>query len=431
MADLSEANKNKIAAKRNFTRARKSLSHAVDAREDIELVEQRYISFKEKWAIVLEKYEMWMKFQPNYDDEDAVQDETWIEDLEGKFNDLERCYITLVKNDKMEMEELNRRTEESKIDQRNADIERAYSIAADRSKGKRLAEQKALYGQCDYMSNVLSDTSSEISVPSLQGLQRDLKEQFQRCKLAHGALLECLNKEDIKDEVDWICKIQDVYLNVIKRSTLCIDNKLKAATGPEIKLEPMKLSTFNGDIRSFPRFKTDFNKYIKPRVSADSCPYILKTCLIGSVLQNLIRNVDDDITKMWERLDEKYGRAPKLVEVILKDIRSVRLIRCEEGKELISFIDMLEAGYQDLKMIRYENEFSNTTVTSLIESKLPKDVRREWAKEINKRDTTVTDENKFERLLEFLKELRRIVEYDLSDVRSHDVETPRMKNIQT
>ena len=146
----------------------------------------------------------------------------------------------------------------------------------------------------------------------------------QTCKLAHGALLECLNKEDIKDEVDWICKIQDVYLNVIKRSTLFI-----------------------------------------------------------------------------------------------------------EGKELISFIDMLEACYQDLKMIRYENEFTNTTVTSLIESKLPKDVRREWAKEIDKRDTTVTDENKFERLLEFLKELRRIVEYDLSDVRSHDVETPRMKNIQT
>ena len=187
-----------------------------------------------------------MKFQPNYD-EDAVQDETWIKDLEGKFNDLERCYITLVKNDKMEIEELNRRTEESKIDQRNADIERAYSIAADRSKGKRLSEQKALYGQCDYMSNVSSDTSSEIPVPSLQGLQRDLKEQFRRCKLAHRALLECLNKEDIKDEVDWICKIQDVYLNVIKRSTLCIDNKLKAATGPEIKLEPMKLPTFIGD----------------------------------------------------------------------------------------------------------------------------------------------------------------------------------------
>ena len=93
MADLSEANNNKIAAKRNFTRSRKGLSHAIDAREDIELVEQR-------WAIVLEKFEMWMKFQPNYDDEDAVKDETWIEDLEGKFNDLERCYVTLVKNDK-------------------------------------------------------------------------------------------------------------------------------------------------------------------------------------------------------------------------------------------------------------------------------------------------------------------------------------------
>ena len=88
---------------------------------------------------------------------------------------------------------------------------------------------------------------------------------------------------------------------------------------------------------------------------------------------------------------------------------------------------MLEAGYRDLQMIKCEYEFSNTTVISLIESRLPKVIRREWAKEIRKLDPSVTHENKFEKLLDFLKQSRRVVEYDLSSVRCQEFGNPQVK----
>ena len=145
---------------------------------------------------------------------------------------------------------------------------------------------------------------------------------------------------------------------------------------------------------------------------------ILKSCLTRKLLQDLIRSVDIDIKMMRERLDERFGRASKLVDVVLNDVRMAKVIREDADKELINFIDKLEVGYRDLKRIKYEDEISNTTVVALIESKLPESVRRDWAKEINKRDSKISDKNKFVKLLEHLLELKKITEYDLSDVRT-------------
>ena len=107
--------------------------------------------------------------------------------------------------------------------------------------------------------------------------------------------------------------------------------------------------TFDGDIRRFPRFKSDFDRYVKPSVSPDSCSYVLKSCLTGKELHDLVRNVDDDPGKMWQRSNDKFGQASKL-----------------KG----------EAGYRDLAMVRCQHEFANTTVIGLIESKLPKSRQR-------------------------------------------------------
>ena len=98
---------------------------------------------------------------------------------------------------------------------------------------------------------------------------------------------------------------------------------------------------------------------------------------------------------MWQRSNDKFGQASKL-----------------KG----------EAGYWDLAMVRCQHEFGNTTVIGLIESKLPKSMRREWAKEIIKRESDVSGGKKFTESLEFLIELKKVVEYDKSDIRSHDDE---------
>ena len=58
--------------------------------------------------------------------------------------------------------------------------------------------------------------------------------------------------------------------------------KNKTSSTIELKMERMKMPTFNGDIRDYPRFKSDFMKYVMPSLkSEDSAAYVLRSCLSG------------------------------------------------------------------------------------------------------------------------------------------------------
>ena len=84
-----------------------------------------------------------------------------------------------------------------------------------------------------------------------------------------------------------------------------------------IKLEPMKMPTFNGQIREYPRFRRDFEMQVMPSVkSADSAAYILKSCLFEEP-HDIVKSVDDDVREMWNRLDERYGRSSKLADAVM------------------------------------------------------------------------------------------------------------------
>ena len=80
-------------------------------------------------------------------------------------------------------------------------------------------------------------------------------------------------------------------------------------------------------------------------------------------------------------------------------------------------VDVIESGYNDLKIANMEREISNTAVIRLIEGKLPGLIRKEWYLKINKRETEVDENNRFPALMEFLLDQKRCIEYGLEDVR--------------
>ena len=95
----------------------------------------------------------------------------------------------------------------------------------------------------------------------------------------------------------------------------------------ELKLERMKIPQFSRNIREYPRFKSDFTRYVMPSIKdSHSAAYILKSCLSGSAL-DAVKNVDDDVKNMWKRLDEKYGRTSKLTDAILLDIKQLKAVQ--------------------------------------------------------------------------------------------------------
>ena len=93
-----------------------------------------------------------------------------------------------------------------------------------------------------------------------------------------------------------------------------------------LKLERMKMPSFSGDIREYPRFKADFQKHVMPCLkNKDSSAYVLKSCLSAGPL-DIVKNVDEDIFEMWSRLDDKYGRIPKLIDAVMLDIEQLRAV---------------------------------------------------------------------------------------------------------
>ena len=151
--------------------------------------------------------------------------------------------------------------------------------------------------------------------------------------------------------------------------------------------------------------------------SDERAAYVLKSCLTGPPFYDVC-NVDGDIKEMWKRLNEKYGQPSKLADIIVLDIKNLKAVKEEDDQAFIELVNIVERGYYDLARIKMESEVSNNATVSLVEERLPRTIRREWSKEVNKSGSVVKSVDKFPYLLNFLQEQRKIIEYELSDLRS-------------
>lgn len=121
---------------------------------------------------------------------------------------------------------------------------------------------------------------------------------------------------------------------------------------------------------------------------------------------------------MWERLDRKYEDPTKIMDVVINAIQNFRPIREGESRKLLEFITVVEDGYRDLKRLGLEAEITTTSSVSIIERKLPNDIKKEWSKIVCSSTDPVDKSNKFPALLKFLQDQRKIIEYETSDLRS-------------
>ena len=216
-----------------------------------------------------------------------------------------------------------------------------------------------------------------------------------------------------QQEIGWMKKIHKIYSQINlkvgifmqnhKKNTKLAISKNETSGGQGIRLEHMKMPVFDGDIRDYPRFKSDFLKQPVPQMkSKDSTAYVLRSCLTKMPL-DIVKNMDDDLDEMWKRLDEKYGKPSKLADVVMYDIKKLCAIREGDDKRFIDLVDV-EKGHRDLLRVGIEQEISNTSTVSIIEEKLPKDIRREWSREVNRTNSKVEESSNFPYLLNFLSE---------------------------
>ena len=119
---------------------------------------------------------------------------------------------------------------------------------------------------------------------------------------------------------------------------------------------------------AIPQFKRDFEKQIMPHLQSDDASYVLRSCL-GSDPATTVESMDDDISEMWKRLDEKYGDPTKVTDIIIDEIRRTRIIREGEEKRFVEFVEIVEDGYRDLKSLGLESDCPLTHHQSLHEER--------------------------------------------------------------
>ena len=168
-----------------------------------------------------------------------------------------------------------------------------------------------------------------------------------------------------------------------------------------LKLERMRLQSFGGNIQDFPKFKSDFENYIMPKLNPSNIPFVLKNCFVGQAYE-VIKNVEDDTEVIWQRINEKYGRPSQIVDEVLFDILRFSTLLDDDRDKFIQFLSVIEEAVVDLQRVNLESEICNCNVVSEIEKCLPSIIRREWLYEVVTNNNEKDHMSKFECLLTFL-----------------------------
>ena len=205
----------------------------------------------------------------------------------------------------------------------------------------------------------------------------------------------------------------DSFISSRSSNTYVQATSTKKAEPNSIKLERVKFRTFDGDIRKYPKFKSEFEQFVQPLCSSNQITFVLKSYLCDSVRRE-IENVDHDISVMWERLDSKYGTIRKQIDCIMSDFKSLPV--CNDARSTLNMINLVETAESDLKCINATTELENSTIISFIEESMSTPMFEHWARIIA--DVDSSEVNKFQKLLHFLQHWKRSIEYDSADIRN-------------
>ena len=416
-AKREEAKRIRTTAKARFTRKRNEFFKSVEENKGMETVKRTFADLHEAWNIVEGKHDIYMIHLP---EDEIEQDEAWINELQELYEQAATTHTQYVNDQTL--------NEQKRVEE----FHKQESMRLEQEKLRRLLERfstktksmKTIFDTLvEHAHDIMESQNKDVNAPeALRKTERDLDIALADCKALHNTMLELLDHENVEKEIEWIRNMHASHQEISSRIEAFIsakrnDNKTKDKGNP-LQLEKIKMPSFHGNVRNYPQFKTDFEKQVMPSINAENAPYVLRSCL-GKEPADTVKSVDDDITAMWKRLDEKYGDPAKVADVVMCAIQNMKPIREGENKKFVEFINVIDDGYRDLRRLGLEKEITTTSSVSIIERKLPNDVKREWAKLISSEHSPVDKRDKFPSLLRFLLEQKQAIEYENAELRSN------------
>ena len=393
MAELGK--QERTTAKRMLTMAQKRVTKAVEENLSVDIVQSRFNDVNQRWLTLLDKHEKYLHLEhPNGNI--PSEEEEWLDKVTEEYDAMELEVDKVMKTKIVNVEDKLKDLTALK------NTERIYRF-----------EESTLKILMSEMYVTLENEES--TVQTIKEAQADLRNQHNRYKDSQRELVKFVDtpmEETIQQIQTDITKLSIAVGKSIEMRTE--QNKTKVSD--QLKLERMKMPTFNGNIRDYPRFKNDFNKQVMPAIAKESAAYILKSCLSGEPLE-VVKNVDDDLDEMWSRLEDRFGRISKITDAIMFDIKKMKPVNDGDEKRFSEMVNAIEGSYRDLERIDMQGEISNSTVVSMIEEKLPKSVKVQWCLQVCDANNEINYRDKFPQLLTFLLKHKRAMEYGSNDLR--------------
>ena len=200
-----------------------------------------------------ERYLHSIEDETNYDTEDL-----WLNPSQVTYDQAERSYFMWIK------------TQESKQHEQSMHVQKQESLQNVKSsnlKCVRKMEEITFSGLLQTFNELTVAENTDFEV--VECLHHDVKEQFERCKIANIEYISSLESENIDNEISWFSSLQEHYINAMKAfGKLTESNEKQRAVNSnrapqyKLKLEPMKLPKFQGSIRDYATFKYDFQTYV-------------------------------------------------------------------------------------------------------------------------------------------------------------------------
>ena len=253
----------------------------------------------------------------------------------------------------------------------------------------------------------------------LSGFYLEVSEAFKSLEEIHERYLQQLCESE-EEEFHNLIKSAESYIEEFesekdKMHNILIECQLNVNTQQnQIKVKRLDAPTFDGDIRKFPTFKTEYGRIMNKAYNRDA--FALRQSLLGDAAK-VVLGVEDDYNEMMRRLDAYYGDPCKLIDCIINDIKQLKEIPEGDNRKFIETVNIIERAFLDLKRLNLEKEMSSVSILSIIEKILPLDQKREWIKLYKNLENK---EDAFIKLLKYLISEKEILEHMDKDIRSNN-----------
>ena len=182
---------------------------------------------------------------------------------------------------------------------------------------------------------------------------------------------------------------------------------------PTIRLKPTALPKFSGYKRDFHRWKRDWES-LQRQGEPSGSREVKKIQLLDSLDDKVKKdfrlttyNTSDDILRV---LENRYGNRTAIAIEIVEDLQKMPSVKSSQPRKIVELIQAVEKALGDLSDLGDTGAIKNPLVTKSIESKLPDTLKKEWLVYTANPDNGVTPDQRFDKLLAFLKQQETIYE---------------------